>query len=95
MVREDLVSNKSSPVTFNLSPKGGIKSSPRDFYSEPLHLTVFFFAFSTTTPICFALYFNVSKNMVSDWERGIKKPGGPALRLLGLPIATEQFFTLS
>ena len=30
----------------------------------------------------FALYLNVSKNLVSDWERGIKKPGGPALRLL-------------
>ena len=30
----------------------------------------------------FALYPNVSKNLVSDWERGVKKPGGPALRLL-------------
>ncbi|MDY0272206.1 MAG: DNA-binding transcriptional regulator [Advenella sp.] len=30
----------------------------------------------------FALYLNVSKNLVSDWERGLKKPGGPALRLL-------------
>jgi putative transcriptional regulator len=30
----------------------------------------------------FALYLNVSKNLVSDWERGEKKPGGPALRLL-------------
>lgn len=30
----------------------------------------------------FALYLNVSKNLISDWERGIKKPGGPALRLL-------------
>jgi putative transcriptional regulator len=30
----------------------------------------------------FACYLNVSKNLVSDWERGIKKPGGPALRLL-------------
>ena len=29
-----------------------------------------------------ARYLNVSKNLVSDWERGIKKPGGPALRLL-------------
>ena len=27
-------------------------------------------------------YLNVSKNFVSDWERGVKKPGGPALRLL-------------
>lgn len=32
----------------------------------------------------FARYLNVSKNLVSDWERGIKKPGGPALRLLAL-----------
>jgi len=30
----------------------------------------------------FARYLNVSKNLVSDWERGLKKPGGPALRLL-------------
>ena len=30
----------------------------------------------------FARYLNVSRNLVSDWERGIKKPGGPALRLL-------------
>jgi putative transcriptional regulator len=30
----------------------------------------------------FARYINVSKNLVSDWERGAKKPGGPALRLL-------------
>ena len=30
----------------------------------------------------FARYLNVSKNLVSDWERGVKMPGGPALRLL-------------
>jgi len=30
----------------------------------------------------FARYLNVSKNLISDWERGVKKPGGPALRLL-------------
>lgn len=30
----------------------------------------------------FARYLNVSKNLVSDWERGLKHPGGPALRLL-------------
>lgn len=29
-----------------------------------------------------ARYLNVSKNLVSDWERGVKRPGGPALRLL-------------
>ena len=32
----------------------------------------------------FARYLNVSKNLVSDWERGNKRPGGPALRLLNL-----------
>lgn len=30
----------------------------------------------------FSHYLNVSKNLVSDWERGVKKPSGPALRLL-------------
>ena len=30
----------------------------------------------------FARYLNVSKSLVSDWERGVKRPGGPALRLL-------------
>lgn len=30
----------------------------------------------------FARYLNVSKNLVSDWERGVKKPSGAALRLL-------------
>jgi putative transcriptional regulator len=32
----------------------------------------------------FAAYLNVSRNLVSDWECGKKKPGGPALRLLGI-----------
>lgn len=32
----------------------------------------------------FARYLNVSKNLVSDWERGVKRPGGPALHLLTL-----------
>jgi putative transcriptional regulator len=32
----------------------------------------------------FAAYLNVTKNLVSDWERGIKRPGGPALRLLNI-----------
>jgi len=30
----------------------------------------------------FARHLSVSKNLLSDWERGIKRPGGPALRLL-------------
>jgi putative transcriptional regulator len=32
--------------------------------------------------LVFARYLNVSKNLVSDWERGVKRPGGPALRIL-------------
>ena len=32
----------------------------------------------------FALNLNISKNLVSDWERGVKKTGGPALRLLDI-----------
>ncbi len=32
----------------------------------------------------FATYLNISKNLVSDWERGKRKPGGPALKLLNV-----------
>ncbi|MBE0506125.1 MAG: DNA-binding transcriptional regulator [Marinospirillum sp.] len=32
----------------------------------------------------FARYLNVTKNAVSEWERGKKKPSGAALRLLML-----------
>lgn len=32
----------------------------------------------------FAHYLNVSINSVSQWERGEKKPAGPALKLLSL-----------
>jgi putative transcriptional regulator len=32
----------------------------------------------------FAYYLNVTKGMISAWERGVKKPSGPALRLLSL-----------
>jgi len=32
----------------------------------------------------FAAYLNVSKNLISDWERGVKKPGGTAIRLLNI-----------
>jgi putative transcriptional regulator len=32
----------------------------------------------------FAHYMNVTKGMVSAWERGTKKPSGPALRLLSV-----------
>jgi putative transcriptional regulator len=32
----------------------------------------------------FALYLNVSKDSVSQWERGEKHPDGPSLKLLSL-----------
>jgi putative transcriptional regulator len=32
----------------------------------------------------FARYLAVSKNLVCDWERGIKKPAGPSRRLLSI-----------
>src|SRR2546421_12435679 len=32
----------------------------------------------------FAHYLNVPKDSVSQWERGIKHPGGPTLKLLSL-----------
>ena len=32
----------------------------------------------------FASYLNVSKDYVSKWERGEKKPAGPSLKLLSL-----------
>jgi putative transcriptional regulator len=38
---------------------------------------------SVSQPV-FARYLNVSRNLVSDWERGLKRPGGPALRLLSI-----------
>ena len=32
----------------------------------------------------FAKYLNVTPNLVSKWERGEKRPSGPALKLLSL-----------
>lgn len=32
----------------------------------------------------FAHYLNVSKESISQWERGIKSPAGPSLKLLAL-----------
>ena len=32
----------------------------------------------------FALALNVTPALVSQWERGVKKPGGPSLKLLAL-----------
>jgi putative transcriptional regulator len=32
----------------------------------------------------FALYLNVSRGVVSQWERGEKHPAGPSLKLLGI-----------
>jgi len=34
----------------------------------------------------FAFYLNVTKDSVSQWERGLKKPAGPALKLLSLVL---------
>ena len=34
----------------------------------------------------FARYLNVTKGIISAWERGTKKPSGPALRLLTLVL---------
>lgn len=31
-----------------------------------------------------AWHLNVSKNLVSDWERGVRRPGGAALKLLNI-----------
>ena len=36
----------------------------------------------------FANYLNVTPNLVSKWERGEKRPSGPALKLLALCSAT-------
>lgn len=52
----------------DLTPKEIKALREREYVSQPI----------------FALYLNVSKNLVSDWERGVKKPGGPALRLLNI-----------
>ena len=32
----------------------------------------------------FARYLNVPRDLLSDWEKGLKKPAGPALRLLAI-----------
>ena len=32
----------------------------------------------------FARYLNVRPKLVSEWERGVKKPSGPSLKLLSL-----------
>jgi putative transcriptional regulator len=32
----------------------------------------------------FAHYLNVSKDLISQWERGMKQPAGPSLKLLSL-----------
>jgi hypothetical protein len=47
--------------------------------SVPKHTPV-----SPARPVDPAGYLNVSKNVVSEWERGVKRPGGPALRLLSI-----------
>nr|WP_314741806.1 DNA-binding transcriptional regulator [uncultured Haemophilus sp.] len=39
---------------------------------------------SQVSQTVFAHYLNVRKNMISEWERGVKKPSGAALKLLSL-----------
>ncbi len=51
-----------------LTPKAIQELRKREHVSQPI----------------FAMYLNVSKNLISDWERGVKKPGGPAIRLLNI-----------
>ncbi|MCF7528663.1 helix-turn-helix domain-containing protein [Neisseria lisongii] len=36
------------------------------------------------TQAAFAIHLNISKNNISAWERGVKKPSGAALKLLTL-----------
>jgi putative transcriptional regulator len=50
---------------------------------EPEQIKAIREAESVSQPV-FARYLNVSRNLVSDWERGKKRPGGPALRLLSI-----------
>jgi len=69
--------NKTTMREFDescLEPLDGIKPSFIRALREREHVS---------QPV-FARYLNVSKNLVSDWERGKKKPGGPALRLLSV-----------
>jgi len=40
--------------------------------------------FERCKPTVFATYLNVTPNLVSKWERGEKRPSGPALKLLSL-----------
>ena len=37
-----------------------------------------------TSQAVFALYLNVSPGLVSEWERGETRPGGPSAKLLAL-----------
>ncbi|MEO5332805.1 MAG: DNA-binding transcriptional regulator [Magnetococcus sp. YQC-5] len=39
---------------------------------------------SNVSQSIFANYLNVSKESVRQWERGLKKPAGPSLKLLSL-----------
>ncbi|MBQ9600852.1 MAG: DNA-binding transcriptional regulator [Neisseriaceae bacterium] len=39
---------------------------------------------ASLTQAAFAIHLNVSKNHISAWERGIRKPSGTALKLLNI-----------
>ena len=51
------------------------------FAIEPLSIKALSEREPVSQPV-FARRLNVSKNLVSDWEHGVKRPGGPPLRLL-------------
>lgn len=63
--------------------KYAVPGIPRNSVLSPDEIKAIRVAEHVSQPV-FARYLNVSKNLVSDWERGAKKPGGPALRLLSI-----------
>ena len=69
--------DKQTPREFDaacLAPSTPLKADEIKAIREAQHVLL---------PV-FARYLTVSKNLVSDWERGKKRPGGPALRLLSI-----------
>ena len=75
MLLGGLPNHQTTPInTTNMSKKRHTKEAQIKAIREAEHVS---------QPV-FARYLNVSKNLVSDWERGAKKPGGPALRLLSI-----------
>ena len=75
----DHLANRRFPVTNWLRTRQEL-----DYIVEPDMFHDFFGHVPVLSQPVFAAYLNVSRNLVSDWERGVKRPGGPALRLLSL-----------